>query len=103
MKLNLINLFVFVVSLNAFNQSKLDSAFLEFRRDKSLLNANISFQVIDLDKDTIFQAYNDSVSLPAASTALTDNLCLPSVRLELGVNVQAPLVTAANPSSELPS
>jgi serine-type D-Ala-D-Ala carboxypeptidase/endopeptidase (penicillin-binding protein 4) len=68
MNLNLFYCFIFFISHSAFNQSKLDSAFIEFRRDKSLLNANISFLVIDLDKDTIFQAYNDSVSLPAAST-----------------------------------
>ncbi len=58
----------FFIGFNAFNQSKLDSTFFDFRRDKSLLNANISFQVIDLDKDTLYQSFNDTISLPAAST-----------------------------------
>jgi D-alanyl-D-alanine carboxypeptidase/D-alanyl-D-alanine-endopeptidase (penicillin-binding protein 4) len=68
MKWFLFSFLVLFIGFNVFGQSKLDSAFLEFRRDKSLLNANISFQVIDLDKDTLYQAFNDTISLPAAST-----------------------------------
>ena len=68
MKWFLFSFLVFFICFNAFNQSKLDSTFLDFRRDKSLLNANISFQVIDLDKDTLYQSFNDTISLPAAST-----------------------------------
>ncbi len=49
-------------------QIKLDSVFNEFRKDKSLQFATISFLVKDLVSDTTYLAYNDSVSIVTAST-----------------------------------
>ena len=63
---NLFSLFIF--PLFVFGQTKIDSVFNEFKKDKSLQNASISFLVQDLSSDSIFFNYNDSITNIPAST-----------------------------------
>jgi D-alanyl-D-alanine carboxypeptidase/D-alanyl-D-alanine-endopeptidase (penicillin-binding protein 4) len=55
-------------SFSVFGQVKLDSVFSEFKKDKSLQFATVSFLVKDLVSDTSYFAYNDSISIVSAST-----------------------------------
>jgi D-alanyl-D-alanine carboxypeptidase/D-alanyl-D-alanine-endopeptidase (penicillin-binding protein 4) len=63
----LIILFSFFV-FNVIGQYKIDSVFNEFRNDKVLQNASISFKVMNLSNDSILHNYNDSTALTCAST-----------------------------------
>ena len=61
--------FIVLICFSFLNgQVKLDSVFNEFKKDKSLQFATISFLVKDLTNDTTYLAYNDSISIVSAST-----------------------------------
>lgn len=53
---------------NVYSQIKLDSVFSDFKKDKSLHFASISFLVKDLITDSTYFAFNDSSSIVSAST-----------------------------------
>ena len=57
-----------IYSAIGFSQVKLDSVFNEFKKDKSLQFATISFLAKDLASDSSYFAYNDSISIVSAST-----------------------------------
>lgn len=67
MKLLVFLFCVFSFSL-LFGQVKIDSVFNEFKKDKSLQYASVSFLVNDLNSDSVLFHFNDSLSIVSAST-----------------------------------
>ncbi len=64
----IVSFIVFINSFLSFSQAKLDSVFNEFKKDKSLQFASVSFLVKDLNSDSTYFAFNDSISIVSAST-----------------------------------
>ncbi len=51
-----------------FAQDNFDSTWIDFKKDLTLRNANVSFSLVDLKTDTLLKFENDSVALTCAST-----------------------------------